>query len=151
MTGNEYLPNTTVELKDWQICCENNRKYVQELVKNQHFSYFSKQTPFYKILFRIQNEYLKPVSELHVELSLFHTLYCMVPEVIAWFDEIQAMVTVWHGVLSEKPAPSAAWWPKTQYRHKSKIERLMTILFATFSIFFFNAFLFKPSLPPPPV
>ncbi len=29
-------------------------------------------------------------------------------DVIAWFEEMQAMVTVWAGVLSEKPAPSMA-------------------------------------------
>ena len=33
----------------------------------------------------------------------------IIPEVIAWFDEIHAIVTVWHGVLSEKPAPRAAY------------------------------------------
>ena len=30
------------------------------------------------------------------------------PVVMAWLEEMQAMVTVWDGVLSEKPAPSAA-------------------------------------------
>lgn len=35
-----------------------------------------------------------------------------IPVVIAWFDEMQAMVTVWQGILSEKPALSAAWWQK---------------------------------------
>ena len=33
---------------------------------------------------------------------------CYIPEVIAWLDEMQAIVTVWQGVLSEKPAPRAA-------------------------------------------
>lgn len=32
-----------------------------------------------------------------------------IPVVIAWFEEMQAMVTVWAGVLSEKPAPKAAY------------------------------------------
>lgn len=32
-----------------------------------------------------------------------------IPVVIAWFEEMQAMVTVWAGVLSEKPAPNAAY------------------------------------------
>lgn len=31
------------------------------------------------------------------------------PEVIAWLEEMQAMVTVWAGILSENPAPKAAW------------------------------------------
>lgn len=31
-----------------------------------------------------------------------------IPDVIAWLEEMQAMVTVWAGILSEKPAPSAA-------------------------------------------
>lgn len=38
----------------------------------------------------------------------------IVPAVIAWFEEMHAMVTVWHGVLSEKPAPRAAWWMEPQ-------------------------------------
>lgn len=33
---------------------------------------------------------------------------CYIPEVIAWLDEMQAIVTVWQGVLSEKPALRAA-------------------------------------------
>jgi hypothetical protein len=28
--------------------------------------------------------------------------------VMAWLEEMQAIVTVWAGILSEKPAPSAA-------------------------------------------
>lgn len=32
-----------------------------------------------------------------------------VPVVIAWLEEIHAIVTVWAGVLSENPAPSAAY------------------------------------------
>lgn len=35
-----------------------------------------------------------------------------IPVVIAWFEEMQAMVTVWAGVLSEKPAPKAAYEQK---------------------------------------
>ena len=33
---------------------------------------------------------------------------CYIPEVIAWLDEMQAIVTVWQGILSEKPALRAA-------------------------------------------
>lgn len=32
-----------------------------------------------------------------------------IPVVMAWFEEMQAMVTVWAGVLSENPAPKAAY------------------------------------------
>lgn len=32
-----------------------------------------------------------------------------IPEVIATLEEMQAMVTVWAGILSEKPAPKADW------------------------------------------
>lgn len=32
-----------------------------------------------------------------------------IPVVMAWLEEMQAMVTVWAGVLSEKPAPRAAF------------------------------------------
>lgn len=35
--------------------------------------------------------------------------FLVIPEVIAWLEEMQAMVTVWAGILSEKPAPKAAW------------------------------------------
>ena len=28
--------------------------------------------------------------------------------VMAWLEELQAMVTVWEGILSENPAPRAA-------------------------------------------
>ncbi len=42
-------------------------------------------------------------KRLCVEIS-----FSDIPEVIAWLEEMQAMVTVWAGILSEKPAPSAA-------------------------------------------
>lgn len=49
-----------------------------------------------------------------------HTVYCSQyvitnrPVVIAWFEDMQACVTVWAGTLSEKPAPRAAWLIKKQ-------------------------------------
>lgn len=35
---------------------------------------------------------------------------------MAWLDEMQAMVTVWAGILSENPAPNAAWDHDQEWR-----------------------------------
>lgn len=35
---------------------------------------------------------------------------------MAWLDEMQAMVTVWAGILSENPAPNAAWNHDQEWR-----------------------------------
>lgn len=38
---------------------------------------------------------------------------CLVPVVMAWLEEMHAIVTVWAGILSENPAPRAAYNKKT--------------------------------------
>lgn len=38
---------------------------------------------------------------------------------MAWFDEMQAIVTVWQGILSEKPALSAACSDKIKNKYRS--------------------------------
>ena len=47
-----------------------------------------------------------------------------VPDVIAWFDEMQAIVTVWQGILSEKPALSAAYSDKIKNKYRSCNEAI---------------------------
>ena len=47
-----------------------------------------------------------------------------VPDVIAWFDEMQAIVTVWQGILSEKPALSAACSKKIKNKYRSCNEAI---------------------------
>lgn len=50
--------------------------------------------------------------------NLLPVLSANIPVVIAWFEEMQAIVTVWAGVLSEKPAPKAAYG-----QHKIMIKK----------------------------
>lgn len=69
----------------------------------------------------IQNNYISPqvITHTHEAAQVrggllssvsnpHHVLAANIPVVIAWFEEMQAIVTVWAGVLSEKPAPKAA-------------------------------------------